>query len=732
MADIDQHLGTTREAISFCRICGAGCGTRLTIGADDRILAIAGDQDNHLTQGYACFKGLRGHDAHNHPDRLLHAMKKQHDGSHAPIPVEQALDEIADKMRALIDQFGPDAVGAFCGNGSMPNATAYPMVRDWVAAIGSSQYYSTLTIDQSAKMVSFGRLGAWAGGQQEIDTMDVVLMFGSNPLVSHSAGGILVSNPVRELKKLVANGLRMIVIDPRDTETGHFATLKVQPYPAQDAAICAGLIRMILAEGWHDAAFCETHVGADRMAALAAAVAPFDEASVEARAGLKPGELRAIATLFARDGKRGIAYASTGPNMTPYSNLAQHMVELLNVVCGRFPRAGEKVRRSNPQGPSLPRIAMAIPASRPWEPTGPGRIRGVKQIFGEKLSSTLADEILTPGEGQLQALVVAGGNIALSLPNQPKVARALEAIPLLVSIDPWMGPTSRLADYVFAPKLQYERSDISVYIPGFDLMPGAWAQYTPAAVPPPPGSELVEDWYVFWSLARRLGKVIYYCGEGPLPMDRDPTGDDMLAHKLKSAWTPFEEMRRYPHGRDFADSNGTDLGVVQAPPPGDLPRFDVMPDDVAAELADFATRLDGKGMVRRDGHEFQFLMVTRRLRDTFNSTGTQLDAIRRRTPTNPAWFNGADLADLGIREGDPVQLRTAHAALTFIAAQDDKLRAGCVQTSHGWGSLPQDGKGPETGACVNVLIDDEVHVEAINAMPHFSGVPVDVVALPNG
>ena len=431
------------------------------------------------------------------------------------------------------------------------------------------------------------------------------------------------------------------------------------------------------------------------------------------------------------DIKRGIAYASTGPNMTPYSNLAQHMVELLNVVCGRFPRAGENVRRSNPQGPSLPRVAMAIPASRPWEPTGPGRIRGVKQIFGEKLSSTLADEILTPGEGQLKALVVAGGNIALSLPNQPKVVKALEAIPLLVVIDPWMGPTSRLADYVFAPKLQYERSDISVYIPGFDLMPGAWAQYTPAVVPSPPGSELVEDWYVFWSLAKRLGKVIDYAGEGPMEMAGHPTGDDVLAHKLKSAWVPLETMRQFPHGRDFADADGVDLGTVQ-PPPGELPRFDVMPTDVAAELAEFAQKLDGRAVLTREGHEYRFLMVTRRLRDTFNSTGTQLDAIRKRTPTNPAWFNGADMAELGIREGDPVQLRTAHAAITFIAARDDRLRTGCVQTSHGWGTLPQDSKGPDAGVCVNVLIDDEVHVEAINAMPHFSGVPVDVVLLPNG
>lgn len=720
-----QH--DTREEISFCRICSGGCGTRLSIGADDRILSIRGDKDNPLTQGYACYKGLQAHEAHNHPQRLLTAMKKQPDGSHAPVSAEQALDEVAAKLARLIASDGPDAVGAFCGNGSMPNATAYPMIRSFVSSIGSSQYYSTLTIDQSAKMVSFGRLGGWAGGARELDEMDVLLLFGANPLVSHAASGLFAFDPVREMKDAKARGMKLIVIDPRATETGHFADLMVQPLPGQDAAICAGLIRLILAEGWYDADFCARHVGAEGMAALQSAVEPFGEAAVEARAGVEPGQLRSIATLFARDGKRGIAYAATGPNMTAYSNLAQHMVELLNVVCGRFPRAGEPVRRSNVQAPAAPRIEQAIPARRPWEAQGAGRIRGVKSLFGEKLSGTLADEILTPGPGQLKAVIVSGGNPALSLPNQEKAAKALASLDLLVTIDPWMSPTAQLADYIFAPAMQYEQVGMSLDIPGFDFWPNRWVQYTPAVVGRPQGSDLVDDWYVFWALAQRMGIAIDYAGQGPLPVDRVPSADEVLAHKLKGAQVPAEEMRKHLHGHDFAG----DLGTVQPAPEGNDARFDVMPADVAAELEAFRQAKGIAGHRRRDGRDYGFLMVTRRLRDVFNSSGTQLSGVRKRTPTNPAWFNGADLAELGLVEGDRLALRSSHGQQTFLAARDDRLRRGCVQTSMGWGKLPDGDENPLSGVNVNRLIDDEVHVEPINAMPHFSGVPVDVVPLPN-
>ena len=719
-----QPFATTglREVVSFCRICSGGCGVRLTLDGD-RIAGVRGDPENALSKGYACFKGLQAAEAHHGPTRLLRPLKRMPDGSFASIPLEQALDEIAERLAALIADRGPDSVGLFCGNGAITNTTAYEIMPGFLSAIGSRQYFSTLTIDQSGKMVAAGRLGSWAGGAIEFDEMDVLLLFGANPLVSHSATGILCHDPVRTLKEARRRGMKLIVIDPRRTETGHFADLMVQPLPGQDAAIAAALIRTILAEGWEDAAFCARFVGAERMAALREAVAPFTPELVEAQARIPHGQLRAVAEMFARDGRRGIAFGSTGASMNAFSNLALHLIADLNVICGRFPRAGDRVGRIDVQSAAVQPRAQVYPAPRPWDQLPPSRIRGVGALFGERLTGTLAEEILTQGDGQLRALIVDGGNPALSLPDQHKAVEALRSLDLLVCIEPWETPTTRLADYILPTLLQYEREDLSIYMAGVKFWPGAWLQHTPAIIPPPAGSDLVDDWYIFWALAARLGKQIVYAGKAPLPLDRAPTTSELLDIRLDGARASRADLDGFPHGRDFA----VDLGTVAEAEPGADGRFDVMPADVADELAQCLAHGRAGGSHRRDGRDYAYLMSTRRIRDTFNSNGTQLSAIRARNPTNAAYLHGDELASLGLAEGDGIELTSSHGRARFIVARDDRLRAGVVATTHCWGGLPDAAGDPaRDGTCVNLLVDTDRHYEPINAMPHLSAVPVDI------
>ena len=295
----------TREAISFCRICSGGCGVVLTIDGEDRIVGVRGDKDNPMTRGYACFKGRQAAASHHGRERLLRPRKRIADGSYVEISSEQALDEIAEKLAPILERNGNDAMAIYLGNGGMFNIAGFYMLPSFLAAFGSDQYFSTLTIDQSGKMVTMGRLGAWAAGQPALDDMDVVMFFGANPLVSHGSLGILQEDPVRRLKRARGRGLKVITIDPRKSETGQFADIALQPYPGQDAAIAGGLIRLILAEGWQDHEFCERWVGKANMDALREAVAPLTEDFVEQRAGLEPGALRRVAEMFARDARTG-------------------------------------------------------------------------------------------------------------------------------------------------------------------------------------------------------------------------------------------------------------------------------------------------------------------------------------------------------------------------------------------------------------------------------------------
>jgi len=333
----------THNAVSFCRICSGGCGVVLTIDGSDRIVGVRGDKENPLTRGYFCFKGRQAEASHHGSRRLLRPLKRAADGSYAEISSEQALDEIAAKLGAILDSDGEQAMAAFMGNGFLFNTPGMYMLTSFLAAFNCDQYFSTHTIDQSGKMVTAGRLGSWAAGYPYLENMEVAIFFGTNPLISHGAIPFLQSDPVRTLRRARERGLKVITIDPRVSETAQLADIALQPYPGQDAAIAGGLIRLILTEGWEDKDFCARWVGEAKMAELRRAVEPLTEGYVEQRAGLEAGSLRRVAEMFARDARVGSVVSGTGASMAPVANLSFHLIESLNVICGRYLREGERV-----------------------------------------------------------------------------------------------------------------------------------------------------------------------------------------------------------------------------------------------------------------------------------------------------------------------------------------------------------------------------------------------------
>jgi anaerobic selenocysteine-containing dehydrogenase len=689
----------------------------------DRIVGARGDKSNEASRGYICVKGLHLHDAHYSLERLLHPMKRQPDGSFKPIALDTALDEIAAKIKTIMARDGGEAIGAFRGTNAYLNMPAFHMQPAWLAALESNSFFSTMTIDQSGKWVAFERLGGWAAGTQPFLQADVQMFVGINPLVSLCIAGYPIQHPLFEMKAAKERGMKIVVIDPRKTETARYADVHLQLLPGEDVTVIAGLLRIIFMESWHDIEFCNRYV--KDLNRLMQAVEHYTPDYVARRAGIDARDLYAAAKIFAEPicdakgvlrHKRGSVASGTGTNMGPHSNLAEHLAQCLNVVCGRYARAGDEVPNPGVVAPRVERTASVIPPQRSYERGWKSRVGGYGMIFGEKMSGVLAQEITTPGQGQIKALFVQGGNPVVAMPDQNRVIDAFRQLELLVTIDPFMTHTGRLSHYVIPPKMMYERMDLSPRDLEAYIVARPFAHFSPPVIEPPEGSEVVDDWYVYWALAKRLGKTIVLNGVA-IDMETAPTTEEILALLTRNSAVPFDEIKTSSEGRYFE----VPPMKVQPGSANDAARFDVAPPDIEREMAEVLQQ------AQRDKH-FTHRLSVRRLRDVQNATYQHLPAIRKLMPYNPAYIHPDDLAGKGIASGDRISITSQHGRIDAIAKADATMLPGTVAIAHGWGQMPGEAADPTKGSNVNLLTSAEHGLQSINAMATMTGVPVNIQA----
>ena len=248
----------TKTVKTYCRFCHAYCPMEATV-ENNRLIALVPDTSNEMYGGYTCIKGRQMIDQIDHPTRLQQSQKKQPDGSFNAIGTELAMDEIAAQLQTILDTYGPRSIASYNGTYSYQNSAAHDVARAFHAAIDSPSYYTSVTIDQPAK-VAIGptRMGWWNGGSHMWNDSDVAMIIGNNTLVSHFSipGGIPAFSPHNALRDGKKRGMKVICIDPRVTEVASRADLHLQVRPGQDAAILAAIIAVILAEELHDKAFC--------------------------------------------------------------------------------------------------------------------------------------------------------------------------------------------------------------------------------------------------------------------------------------------------------------------------------------------------------------------------------------------------------------------------------------------------------------------------------------------
>ena len=710
---------STREEVSFCRICPASCGLRMTLDENDRIIRIVGDKDQPISKGYACFKGLQAEELHHGSARLLRPLKKLPDGRHIQIDLEDALDEISERMRKILDRDGPEAIAGFCGNGTIYNGITFPLFPQWVRSLGTLNYFTTMTIDSPSKILTPLRLGMWAGGRHMIPESDVLMIVGANPLATHALNHGLISAPTNALKKEKARGLKLIVIDPRSTETARHADVFLQPYPGEDPTLLAGLLNVILTNNWHDLAFCSQHLAPGDLKKFVEAVGHFDLDYVSKRSGVDKEKIVKAARIFASESKSGPVLSQTGPAMSPRGNLSDHLIEGINVVCGRYRRAGDEYTDISPWMPDVPRYAEVIPPNRTWENEPSSRIFGASALAGERMSVTLADEILTPGSGQIKCLINAGGNPALSMPDKKKISRALSSLELLVTVDPFMTVTAKQSDYVLPTKMMFERYDLPLSFMGYPVQVETWAQYAKPVMDPPKDSQVEDDWYIYWGIAKRLG-VAFNVNGVDLDMETPTTSEGMIEILTRDSAVPLDEIKKYPSGKIFDIPTHT----IQPARPGADGKFDIIPEDVRKELSDVRRERIDHGSYQSNGQQFTHRLTVRRLSNVMNTVVPQLESTKKRYPYNPAWLHPEDLESNHLKSGDEVTITSDHGEIFAIVEPDETLRSGVVSMSHGYGGSEDDEDSARNGSSVNSLISSSRDLDSITAMVRMSSIPV--------
>ena len=716
----------TKTVKTYCRFCHAYCPMEATV-ENNRLIALVPDTSNEMYGGYTCIKGRQMIDQIDHPTRLQQSQKKQPDGSFNAIGTELAMDEIATQLQTILDTYGPRSIASYNGTYSYQNSAAHDVARAFHAAIDSPSYYTSVTIDQPAK-VAIGptRMGWWNGGSHMWNDSDVAMIIGNNTLVSHFSipGGIPAFSPHNALRDGKKRGIKVICIDPRVTEVASRADLHLQVRPGQDAAILAAIIAVILAEELHDKAFCLDNV--EGLEQLTAQTQRFTPEAVSAAAGIPANQIIEAARMFAA-GPRGTAVTGTGPEMGPHPNLLQHLVQSLNAICGRHYREGERLPNPGVLTPTGPRSAEATGPQPQWLTDGvKSRVSDdicetvVLSPYGplkEMPTAVISDEMLLEGEGQIKALICVGGNPLLAWPDQEKTHAALSGLELLVCIDIKMAATAQMADYVLAPKMCLEREDVTLLTDIWHDKP--YSQYTQTVVEAE--GDKIEEWEFFWAMGKRMG-LNMSMANGPINMQEKPKKFDLLANITQGSRVPLQEIYNTEGGKIF---DVPDV-ILDAPDPTTRGRLQLFPQGLEQELE--ASHNDMKSSGTKD---YPLLLISRRMKNTYNSTGPELSLLKSKGTTNPAFMHPQELAALQVADGDIVEVHSRHGAIPAVVTASDDIRPGVISMSHCWGGSPDptanaDQRVREIGSNTNRLIDNLENAERYSGMCRQSSIPVAI------
>ncbi len=688
-----------------CNLCEAMCG--LVIEHDGaQVLSIKGDKDDPFSRGHICPKAVALKDLQEDPDRIRQPLKKV-DGEWQSISWPKALDEVADRLKETQHRHGRDAVGVYLGNPNVHNTGSMLFSRELLHAIKTRNRFSATSVDQLPHhLIAYKLFGHQLKiPVPDIDRCDYFLVIGANPMASN--GSIMTVPDVRHrLKAIKSDGGKLVVVDPRRSETADIASEHLFIRPGSDALLLAAMIHCLYADS--KVADHRLHQHMDDIDSLADHFKDFSPEEVADATGITAADIRRLTEEFCA-AERPVCYGRMGVSVQPFGTLSQYLIMLLNILRGRLDEPGG--------------LMFTTPAVDTLAVTGPGRfdqsrsrVRDLPAFSGEYPVAALAEEILTGGEGQIRAMVTVAGNPVLSTPNGRQLDKALESLDFMVSIDFYLNETSRHADIILPPVSPLEREHYDVI---FHLLAVRnSSRYADALFPKPDGA--YHDWEIFQALADRLAPPSGLMGKLSHRAKRFLTPRRTLDHLLKRG--PYKlsikKLLDKPHG--------IDLGPLQPQLPDTLmhadKRIHLAPDFFLADLHRLRESLAG-----HDHNDNSLLLIGRRHARSNNSWLHNSQRLVKGKSRCTAQLNPRDAARLGLEDGQNVRITSRVGSIVIPAELTDALMPGVVSVPHGWGhqreGVKLDIASQHAGVSVNDLTD-ELALDALSGNAALNAVPV--------
>ncbi len=742
-----------RTAFRTCPLCEAGCGLEIGLAGSngsERVTRIRGDRDDVFSHGFICPKGSTLRQLQEDPDWLRRPLVKR-DGTFVEVGWDEAFAEIEQRLLPLVEAHGRDAVGVYLGNPNAHSLAGLLYLRPLIRALGTTNVFSASTVDQRPKEVSSGLMfgGALTVPVPDVDRTDFLLMLGANPYASNGSLATAPDWPGR-IEAMLARGGTLVVVDPRRSRTAEEATLHLAIRPGADPFLLMALVNVLAAEGLVDPGPAGEYLaGVDEVLTLAE---PFSPEAVEAVVGVDAATIRGLARDLAA-APSACVYGRIGTTTALYGTLTSWLVDVLNALTGNLDRPG---------GAMFPKAAAGAGNTRGAPRVGRGvrihrrqsRVRGAGETLGELPVACLAEEIDTPGEGRIRALVTVAGNPVLSTPNAGRLDAALATLDLYVAVDPYVNETTRHADVILPVPNALQKGHYDVAL--LQLALRNVANYSPPVLPLEEGQ--LDEWHILARLAllaqgmgagadpaivddltvralvgaavadetgpiagREVDEIVALLGErtGPerlldLMLRTGPYGDGFGA---RPGGLTLDVLLDHPHGVDLGPLESRLPEVLRTP----TGMVELAPEPIVADVARLRAALDAPvaGMV----------LVGRRDLRSNNSWMHNVEVLVKGRPRCTLHVHPDDAARLGLADGGSAEVASRTGAVTIPVEVTDAIRPGVVSIPHGWGH-DLDGVELQVArryAGVNTnLLADETLIDPVSGNAVLNGIPVEV------